>query len=568
MDLLDMVLPQRMASRVTALAKASAAPAGSFQNPAPILLIFCALLVGLLLGVMAPTPEQFGMHGSLVLAGIVNYPPQSPMSAYFLDSWTIIHQFGALLLRAGIHQTYVNKIIFVIPCALLICAYAMIIYGFSSRFLLSLFGALLCYLANPANPLTRLFASPDYRPLGLLWSHPTEHTFGLWAQVGAAWVIGCVAAGRNGLAGFSALVLIAVHPVLGAYMAGLAIAVFLGAKYFKVDMRGFAKGMAWGVGLTMVSFVFYLKMRSGFSAATDHAAFDAYLRMWDFHRNQPMPITRAFRIGIAAVLSIALLSAFIVFIRPRRNAAVLTSALVVLAVITSTIAYYVTHVVPNLLPELVIRAIPGRLLNVQADVSTPMALALALCVADHSTKYWKTTAFTRIAVRLPVVIVLAVIASYSLVNPVDVLRSKKASTQNGSEAFWQRIRSAGVGGLVLESPEYLAPTLYYGHLPVALYAEGFDFIPYLPQTAGAVARVVEEGYGISFFNPPREMWYNPSVGSGAVRRYWAQLASDDWCGISRDIGVVAVVAPSSWTIRLPILVPGTERTLYSISCSN
>ena len=210
---------------------------------------------------MAPAPEQFGMHGSLVLAGIVNYPPQSPMSAYFLDSWTIIHQFGALLLRAGVHQTYVNKLMFVIPCALLVGGYAMIIYGFSRRFLLSLLAASLCYLANP---LARLFASPDYSTLGLLWSQPTEHTFGTWAQIGAVWVIGCVAAGRNGLAGFSALVLIAVHPVLGTYMAGLAIAVFLGAKYLGVDMRGFVKGMAWGAGLTMISFAFYLKMRSGF----------------------------------------------------------------------------------------------------------------------------------------------------------------------------------------------------------------------------------------------------------------------------------------------------------------
>ena len=170
-------------------------------------------------------------------------------------------------------------------------------------------------------------------------------------------------------------------------------------------MRGFAKGMAWGAGLTMVSFVFYLKMRSGFSAATDHAAFDAYMRVWDFHRNQPITISRAFRIGIAAVLSIAVLSAFIVFIRPRRNAAILTSALVVLAVIISTIAYYVTHVVPNLLPELVVRAMPGRLLNVQAYVSTPMALALALCVADHSAKYWRTTTFTRIAVTVAGVVI-------------------------------------------------------------------------------------------------------------------------------------------------------------------
>jgi hypothetical protein len=405
----NMVLRGRMAFRMIALVEAIRSadlpPIGPFQNPAPILLILCALLVGLLLGVMAPAPEQFGMHGSLVLAGIVNYPPQSPMSAYFLDSWTIIHQFGALLLRAGVHQTYVNELIFVIPCALLVCAYAMIVYGFSGRFLLSLLAASLCYLANP---LARLFASPDYATLGLLWSQPTEHTFGTWAQIGAVWVIGCIAAGRYGLAGFSALVLIAVHPILGAYMTGLAIAVFLGAKYFQVDMPGFAKGMAWGTGLTLVSFVFYLKMRSGFSAATDHAAFDAYMRMWDFHRNQPMSIIRAFRIGVAAVLSIALLSAFIMFIRPRRNAAVLTSALVVLAVFTSTIAYYATHLMPNLLPELVVSAMPGRLLNVQAYVSTPMAFALALCVADLSAKYWRATTLTRITGRLPVVILLVV----------------------------------------------------------------------------------------------------------------------------------------------------------------
>ena len=560
----NMVLRRHMAFRMTALVEAirsaNSPPVGPFQNPAPILLILCALLVGLLLGVMAPAPEQFGMHGSLVLAGIVNYPPQSPMSAYFLDSWTIIHQFGALLLRAGVHQTYVNELMFVIPCALLVCAYAMIIYGFSSRFLLSLLAASLCYLANP---LARLFASPDYATLGLLWSQPTEHTFGTWAQIGAVWVIGCVAAGRNGLAGFSALVLIAVHPILGTYMAGLAIAVFLGAKYLGVDMRGFAKGMAWGAGLTMISFAFYLKMRSGFSAATDHAAFDTYMRVWDFHRNQPMTISRAFRIGIAAVLSIALLSAFMVFIRPRRNSAILTSALVVLAVIISTIAYYVTHVVPNLLPELVIRAAPGRLLDVQAYVSTPMALALALYVADHSAKYWRTTAFTRIVGRLPVVILLVVIAS----GVVYGLRPERASTQKGSEAFWHRIRSAGVSGLVLASPDASVPTLYHGHLPVALSAKGFDFIAYLPQTAGAVARVVEEGYGVSFFNPP-EMYYPGVFGSRAVRQYWAQLASDDWCRISRDIGIVAVIAPSNWTVRLPVLVSGAAFTLYSISCSD
>ena len=132
------------------------------------------------------------------------------------------------------------------------------------------------------------------------------------------------------------------------------------------------------------------------------------------------------------------------------------------------------------------------------------------------------------------------------------LRPQRASTQKGSEAFWHRFGARKSVDRYSESPEPLSPTLYHGHLPVALY-QSFDLIAYLPQTAGAVARVVEEGYGVSFFNPPPNKRYDPWLNPYAVRRYWAQHASDHWCRISRDIGIVAVVAPSSWTVRLPIL---------------
>src|ERR1700726_2605271 len=76
---------------------------------APLSLIICALAVGVLLGALAPTTNQDGIDGSLVLAGIVDYPQQSPMNQYFLGSWTVIHQLGALLLRAGLDQAYVNE---------------------------------------------------------------------------------------------------------------------------------------------------------------------------------------------------------------------------------------------------------------------------------------------------------------------------------------------------------------------------------------------------------------------------------------------------------------------------
>ena len=129
---------------------------------APLSLLACALAAGLLLGLLAPVTSQDGLDGSLVLAGIVHYPPQSPMNQYFLDSWTIIYQLGALLLRADLDQAYVSEIFFLVPCALLVGAYAAVM---AMRLLLqrpvsaepiSLYGGAALFSGQPAG---EIFAS-------------------------------------------------------------------------------------------------------------------------------------------------------------------------------------------------------------------------------------------------------------------------------------------------------------------------------------------------------------------------------------------------------------------------
>ena len=545
---------------------------------APLSFIASALFIAVVLGVLAPAIDQRGVDGSLVLAGIVNYPPQSPMSAYFLDSWTLIHQFGALLLRAGMDQSRVNALIFLLPCALVVCGYAMIIYGFTGRYLFSLLVGPLCYLANPLAPL---FASPDYTTLGLLWSQASEGTFGFWAHACAAWVIGCVAGGRYALAGFSALVLVSAHPVMGAYMTALlATTLFVGRAFLGLDMPDLAKGAAWGACVTLVSLVAYLKTRSGFSAPIDAAAYDAYLRLWDVHQSHTMTLGQEIRIAGAAVLAIGALAIFIALGVSRRNSAVLTCALVLLAVTVSTIAYYAVHLVPEFLPALVLRTLPARLLNVQAFVSTPLAVALATCVADRSVQYRKTGAFIWAARLLPVAVLLLVIVSvtayalprrraifdYAQIILETRILGKTSPAQLQSEAFWRDVRGAGVNGLVLTSPAASTVSIYQGHLPIALYGEAMDFFHYIPQAAGTVARVVTEGYGISFSDPPPEILHAARLPPDAGQRYWAQLNDEDWCRMCRDLGVTALVAPVDWTVNLPVLARGPQLVLYKVSC--
>ena len=403
-----------------------------------------------------------------MLAGIVNYPPQSPLAQYFLDSWTSIHQIGALLLRAGIAQNHVNTLFILLPCTLLVSGYVMIVFGVSGRFFISLLAGPLCYLANPLAPL---FASPDYTTLGLLWSQVTEGAFGFWAHAGAVWVVGCVAAGRYTLAGFSALVLVCVHPVMGAYMTALLIATLVAGRIsFGLSMPELVKGAAFGVCVTLISLAAYFKTRSGFSAPIDQAAYEAYLRLWDVHQSHVMTLGNAIRIAVAAVLGVAALSAFLALRVARRESTTLVCVLILLAVAASTIAYYAVHIVPQILPELVLRTLPARLLNVQAFVSTPLVLGMAICIADRAVKNRKTGTFVWAARLLPIAVALLVIASAT----VYVLQRRDAMSayaqtlietrilgnpslaQQQSAIFWRDVRAAGVTGLVLTSSRRLS----------------------------------------------------------------------------------------------------------------
>jgi hypothetical protein len=551
------------------------APAG--LETAPLSLIVCGLAIGALLGAFAPAIDQRGIDGALVLAGIVHYPPQSPLAPYFLDSWTSIHQIGALLLRAGIAQNHVNTLFILLPCALLVCGYVMIIYGVSGRFLISLLAGPLCYLANPLAPL---FASPDYTTLGLLWSQVTEGTFGFWAHAGAVWVIGCVAAGRYGLAGFSALALLCVHPVMGAYMTALLAATLVAGRiFFGLHMPGLAKGAAFGACVTLISLAAYFKTRSGFSAPIDQIAYDAYLRLWDVHQSHVMTSGNAIRIAVAAVVGLTALSVFLSLRIARRDSTVLVCVLLLLAITGSTAAYYAVHLVPQFLPELVLRALPARLLNVQAFVSTPLTLGLAICIADRAIKN-KTGAFVWAARLLPIAVALLVIVSatvYALQRRNAMLAyaqtvidtrilGRLSPVQQQSEAFWRDVRAAGVSGLVLTSSRDSATSLFHGHLPIAVYGDAMDFFHYIPQAAGRSARIVTEGYGIPFSDPPPEILHAARLPVDAGRDYWAGLSGDDWCRISNDLGITALVAPKDWPVKLPALVRGPELTLYTVSC--
>jgi hypothetical protein len=577
-----------MADIVTSALPLSEQREHAINSPTPTWFILLALSMGTALGALAPRAGQAGIDGALVLAGIVQYPPGAPMGQYFRDSWTIIHQGGALLLRVGLDQSHLAMLLTIFPRAISVGGYALIFHGFTQRPWFSLCAALLCFLAFFSNPVDQFFASPAY---------PLPGYYAFWAHVGVIWVIGCLAAGRSALTAFSALILITVHPIIGLYTVSLlAVTLLLTSLYFRIGLRGYLRGAALGASIVTLSFVIYLKMHSSFSAETDGTLYDTYMQLWDIHRDRPMTGLDALRVGLAAALGIIGLAAFLRFGRPKQMSSVLATGLVMLALLASTAAYFATYLIPEYLPEVFLRAMPARLLNVHAYVALPIAAAVMARLADrfsdpvhHPEAPWSEAASSRETGRTHFLAVarsvfghyargrfalLAILVMLSIACVPARLRGsaivgvagRDEASPAAVEAFWRDVRSKHTRGMVLTTVRTSDMSLRFGHLAVALDISSFDFVPYQPYTIAAVARIIEQGYGIPFADPPPDLPRNAPLPDDAGRVYWAQLAPNDWCQMSGSLGVTAVVAPHDWIVKLPPSVTGPEFTYYKLPC--
>jgi hypothetical protein len=534
----------------------------------PIWLILVAVSIGAALRAPFAGPER-ALEGALVLAGVVDYPPYSLMAHYYLGSWTLLHQLGALLLLIGIDQRAVEVLFCILPSGLQLGALTMLIYGFCRRPLFSLTAGTICFLTGM---VSGAFASPDYPLMGATWDAAASHTYGIWAGVGAAWVFGALAGGRNVMAGISAALLVAVHPVIGAYVVGLSLVVIAAGRLLPMDLptAGIGRGLLLGGLVTAVSFGFYLALRPPVTTSVDASAFHTYMMLWEYHRNVALPSNVA-AVVLKPVACLGLVLLVVLFLPRGRRSSTDVAALALLAtVVASSLLYLAVHLAPGVLPGLVERAMPGRLLNLHAQVAGAAAVGIAAWITDRSLsrlrggRFWKSaTVYALFAVLLAIGVRADRPLQAFAVRAKGFVETRLPHLAD-EDPFWSAVRASAPPGLVLTSYDSRYHAVVEGHLSVAFDLTGFDFVPYLPHTVKDVQRFVERGYGVSFSNPPNELRFRGGLEGDPQRAYWAGLTTEQWSALGEELDVVAVVAPSEWTIELPPRVPGPHFTLYRI----
>jgi hypothetical protein len=325
-------------------------------------------------------------------------------------------------------------------------------------------------------------------------------------------------------------------------------------------------GLIVGAVCTLISFCLYWAMRPNPSGVFDATLFDAYMRLWDTHRTVSVDMATAWKMGFA---TFGVAVTCLLFCWRSRGANgpldVFAVALFAAAAASGTL-YFLAHFFPFLLPSIVERVIPARFPSVDASLAGVVAIGCAVRFIDHLSAKYKGSASGRLLLRLVPYASLPLIAlsvPFSAGVSLAMAGYRQGEQIQIDDHFWSAVRDAHIAGPVLTQYAASRPALSQGHLPIALDITSFDFIPYFPDTVSEVAHIIQIGYGVSFFNPPTlrtgRLWP-----PNAPQQYWARLSLHEWFLVRRELGVVAVIAPTGSQIALWPRISGPTFTLYDI----
>ena len=87
----------------------------------------------------------------------------------------------------------------------------------------------------------------------------------------------------------------------------------------------------------------------------------------------------------------------------------------------------------------------------------------------------------------------------------------------------------------------------YGLKPHLLNTLYFDHIPGVPYTATDTRFIIENIYGVSFENPPKQ--HLASILDSWYKELFEESKSD-WIKLSNEFNIAGIVTPSSWKLNV------------------
>ncbi len=124
--------------------------------------------------------------------------------------------------------------------------------------------------------------------------------------------------------------------------------------------------------------------------------------------------------------------------------------------------------------------------------------------------------------------------------------------------------SEGEGLLLISSDDQRYLQLRTGRA-VLMEPGALDMLPYSVSSAPAVARILDDIYGIDYFNPPVETRHKGYLAPlDSVQELWAARTSEEWSDLAQQYGFTQVLTSADWELQLPVVIRDDDTALYEI----
>ena len=353
-------------------------------------------LAGFVVGFAGYGTWQVATESAQVVAGLVEYPRENPFYMYHTKLWTLLHQVGALLLRAGLSEAALSLVFSGLLGAVSFPALALTAYAFARDRLLAVGVPFFVELTRAAN-------FEIAYPIWLLGSTHTYGVIGLSSAllVAALFGNGCYRAGP-----FALGLLPAVHPSIGAWtwiMIGTAVAWDLRALRDKLRTllrigtrppRDEVEAGAWlrtalpwfaaGALIAVASLAVHLIWIADVPKADPEASaryLTAFVRLWDGHRRAVSLATPGVYVAAGALLVCFLWLS--VFRRggPPPQARLLLRIFAVFGA-AGLLFLVLSWAPPEKMPATLLILMPSRLVNLIVLAALPLLVGLLAARRD------------------------------------------------------------------------------------------------------------------------------------------------------------------------------------------
>jgi hypothetical protein len=543
---------------------------------------------------------QWAVEHAQVLAGLVRYPPDSPVAIAHAKLWSLTSQLGALLMSIGVSEIALSKLISGVMGLVSFQALAAIVYALSRDALLAIGAVFVIFVSG-------VF---DYGPIYPVDLLGTAHTHGVLGLSVSVLAVGLIGMGWYRAGGFVVAIAPAVHLALGAWtLVVVVIAGLASGEDGRVAARAGWRGFFAGVAVALASYGLHRFMAPDVPPI-DPAAAERYLRafvpFWDGHRQAVDLASYGVRLAAALVL--------LAFVAERLIRATLTASARLLLRVSAiggagalALAAWAS-LSPATLPDVVLLAMPGRLINAGVFMAGAIVIGLAgvrrarphqiallflvagLVVSSHSrlweligTRLFRLDPLAVLAVAAVALVFLAWrggVAAVSLHLRIAIAMALGvAGTVALTEMVLAQPQRDGIfldrtndpvfaGAAGGEGPLLTAGELFMIQLrarrPVLLDGGTLDTLPYALEQGPAMDRILKDVYGVDLFNPPPEAFGGGRVPQEFSRRVWEAYTAEKWQEIGRTYGVHQIIAPGDWQIAVPRVTESAGLGLFTI----